>query len=57
MKKWLIEKTIIGRCLDCHHKAWVISEKCYCCYKKNLRKIKDPKTIPKWCPWEDYVGR
>jgi len=54
MKKWLIRKTIIEKCLSCDDKAWVISEKCYCCYKKNLRNIKDDTTIPKWCPLEDY---
>ena len=54
MKKWLIEKKVIEKCLDCYDKVWVISEKCYCCPRRHLQNIKDINTIPSWCPLEDY---
>ena len=54
MKKWLVQKTIIDQCFKCDNKVFVISENCYCCYKKDLRNIKDVTTIPGWCPLEDY---
>ncbi len=42
----------IENCGSCPYLRW--SWKTDACVKKDNKKIKDIKIIPKWCPLEDY---